>query len=1844
MRHVKKAISLLLVFIMLFTTPMTALATVSDNDNTMVVAEDSETFYKIVHVDAGRKYFSPESIKNLIDNAAESGFNQVELYLSDNQGFRFALDNMTIETEYGTYDLTPSLGDGYSQTVNDNKRPDGSNKYLTQSEMTDIIAYAKTKGIEIVPCINVPGHMGAILENFTDFRYKKGNSTSKSSISLDNEAAVAFALGLTKAYAQYFASQGVKYYNVGADEYANDLSSMGFEGMGSTLYTKFVEFLNDAADIVIEEGMIPRAFNDGFYYKDYNISVEPNKAYEVCYWSSGWGGYDVAAASTIANKGHKMINTAGGYYWILGGSKVTAANAAKFNYKAFEGNTTINEPAGAMFCIWCDDASTDGADGGTKVVSDTKDVIAAFGSALPVTEQPDVDQPETMNTIPDGEFGLEVTGLGLTEFVCKQADAPVIDGVDHIVAYDMKPMKGETEYTGEATVSVPVPEGWNTDNMGAFVVEENGSVTKISGTYADGKYTFTMPHFSVGGIYDVAKAAEDDGERTITLVVGQTKTEDIAGVNYSANVDKSEFNESIASVSASYTETPGSTEVTKATSVTNGGKYIIGNGNGRYMVVNGNTISSTTDVTEATEFTITGSGANIKIQSGDYYLRHNSNSLNLSTTNSNNTWSYDGTRFYYTVSGAWGSTTTYRLSTNSSGTWRVNTNSSSNQGAAYTVVQNEPIKATTVVFTGNKVGTTYVTVGNVRYTVNVVAEDLSAVTPLKVEYWNTNISVTANGDTSKNILATDSSVNSAKGIEIVEFIPELGNNLNGEAVRYWKTTCLDSENHQTDEASDNETSDGADFKFIRYWGGNWAYSVDGNNWVSIKSSDQIVAYYLQRTTVTDEVETQVVDWGVVPSTDYNSSNFVLVDYAVRYESGERVPDSYPVSGKTMAFHCDPGDKTTVHQYNNGSSSTWYNNYRDIGMIKAVETMEYEVYMITLTPTNDSRSTQVASNANTASSYSYEGTEKVIWVDEEANLGRFADESLQYTSISGNIKFSVGGEPIVQGLEIFNRHGMLVTYYVRAKATEDALRVHYVDDSPGANGFEFYNYNIAVKEGTVFNTNIGLNTSNPNSDLVNGTVTNFHNKPQTVSADLSTLSQVGAQYLYSQYECVKVERSADGKDVYLHYTFNPTVYFMADFGLSVDIKASDLNSQLTDSIVDSIQTSGAYTAYGRLSVNGKTVTYTPNKTLAGADFFTLVVNTNQNVSGILEESARQIAFRVYVLPATNVYYEEGFASFDGFKVEGTALKSHQTTEFAETEKNKPEKKINNYGYDPAYDSVGASNGTQATSTAYGDTSEFKFTGTGVDIYTNSTPDTGTLFIQVKNSANKTVKMVQVKTALIDGKSDATTGQAVSGYNIPVASLDLGTKDTYTAKITHMKPNAAATGDTVNLDGFRVYGTLNLATEAYVNDLEDNPAYYELRDVVLHALGVKGATSEQVYNATADSTAIITDNSVEYDNSDNVQDLLNNGPKNELYLQKDQTLTFNVKTDRLMQLGLKALDKATEYTVEAQYVDSEGATKKLGGTKDMSVSTEMFYPLNNPRGEERTYTVSITNNGDGILSVTDLKICDDPNVSFEPLTQADIEKALFGDGTPDPAPGTPDTPVDPQPGTPEPSPEPGVPTPGPGTLEHKCKMKEEIKPATTKKDGEIVVKCTECGEVESTKVIYKASNVKLSKNEFVYNGKVKSPKLTIKDSKGNTIAKKYYSVSKPAGRKDVGKYTYTIKFKGLYEGTKKLTLTVKPKATSVKKVTASKKAFTVKWNKVSKQATGYEIMYATNAKFSKGKHTVKVTKLNTTSKKISKLKAKQKYYVKVRTYKTVKVNGKKTNIYSAWSSPKTITVKK
>ncbi|MFR5874958.1 MAG: transglutaminase domain-containing protein [Eubacterium sp.] len=165
------------------------------------------------------------------------------------------------------------------------------------------------------------------------------------------------------------------------------------------------------------------------------------------------------------------------------------------------------------------------------------------------------------------------------------------------------------------------------------------------------------------------------------------------------------------------------------------------------------------------------------------------------------------------------------------------------------------------------------------------------------------------------------------------------------------------------------------------------------------------------------------------------------------------------------------------------------------------------------------------------------------------------------------------------------------------------------------------------------------------------------------------------------------------------------------------------------------------------------------------------------------------------------------------------------------------------------------------------------------------------------------------------------------------------------------------------------------------------------------------------------------------------------------------------------------------------------------------------------------------------------------------------------------------------------------------------------------------------------------VTLSSSSYTYDGKVKKPTVKVYNKSKKLIHSYYYTVSYASGRKNVGKYKITIKFRNGYSGTLTKTFTIKPKNTSISKVTAGKKKFTVKWKKYTTQTTGYQIQYSTSSKFSNAK-TVTVSKNKTTSKTISKLKAKKKYYVRIRTYKTV--SG--TKYYSSWSKAKTVTTKK
>ena len=195
------------------------------------------------------------------------------------------------------------------------------------------------------------------------------------------------------------------------------------------------------------------------------------------------------------------------------------------------------------------------------------------------------------------------------------------------------------------------------------------------------------------------------------------------------------------------------------------------------------------------------------------------------------------------------------------------------------------------------------------------------------------------------------------------------------------------------------------------------------------------------------------------------------------------------------------------------------------------------------------------------------------------------------------------------------------------------------------------------------------------------------------------------------------------------------------------------------------------------------------------------------------------------------------------------------------------------------------------------------------------------------------------------------------------------------------------------------------------------------------------------------------------------------------------------------------------------------------------------------------------------------------------------------------------------------------------------------ATLSKNGSIIEKCTVCGKVASNTAIKYAKTFKLSTTTYTYDGKAKTPSVTVKDSAGKTLKKNTdYTVTYASGRKNVGTYKVTIKMIGKYSGTKTLTFKINPAKTTVSKLTAGKKSITVAIAKKSTQVTGYQIQYSTSKSFSKAT-TKTISSYKTTKYTLKSLSAKKTYYVRVRTYKTVG----KTKYYSGWSTYKYVKTK-
>ena len=197
------------------------------------------------------------------------------------------------------------------------------------------------------------------------------------------------------------------------------------------------------------------------------------------------------------------------------------------------------------------------------------------------------------------------------------------------------------------------------------------------------------------------------------------------------------------------------------------------------------------------------------------------------------------------------------------------------------------------------------------------------------------------------------------------------------------------------------------------------------------------------------------------------------------------------------------------------------------------------------------------------------------------------------------------------------------------------------------------------------------------------------------------------------------------------------------------------------------------------------------------------------------------------------------------------------------------------------------------------------------------------------------------------------------------------------------------------------------------------------------------------------------------------------------------------------------------------------------------------------------------------------------------------------------------------------------------------------ATLSKNGKKVWYCSVC-KVAKEKTVYCPKTIKLSTTSYECNGKERKPSVSVTDSNGSKISSSNYTVSYSGSRKDAGIYDVTVKFKGDYSGTKKLSFKINPKKSELSKVVSYKKSFGVRWNAVS-GVSGYQMQISTNSKFTSGTKTYTFESSVKSAMVKNGIKSKTKYYVHIRTYKTVKHNGKSVKVYSAWSKTKSVTTK-
>lgn len=1567
-------------------------------------AEKSNYELSVVMLDCGRKYFSVDSIKQIIDNAAAAGFNNVMLAVG-NDGMRFLLDDMSLTvngTTYSSEEVAAAIHTGNEAYYN------FTTDELTESEMDEIIAYAKTKGLGIIPVINTPGHMDAILDAAEALTGKTCSyNGSARTIDVTNSTAVAFTQAFVQKYVDYFASKGCKYFNMGADEYANDMftgGSMGFGNLQSTgKYSYYVEYVNAVAALIKNAGMTPMAFNDGIYFANNTSSGTFDTDIVICYWSNGWSGYTPMPASDLASKGFKMVNTNGSYYWVLGktDAQCSASKAKDFDIKSFPGST-INDPSGAMFCIWAD---YPGAETEASVISKTADTIAAFGAKLPKIDD--------NKTVSDKTTGVSVTAPGLTGITVAAVDKGTeLDGKKVAGAWNIELTTENGSYTGSAAVKVPLDGKWTGCTITAGVVNEETGKVDYGKDYdiKDGFLTFTAPHFST-----VVVLAEPQ-QKSLVVPTNGTKTVEENGnltgytpeyskngivkldMSYASNVTTMTFtglangdvSVTVGNLVYQITVTDESYSSKKTITVAVGGTAT--------DTVDGEVSSSYTDdfvtvKTETKNTTATPYYERAALGAGTFYISDEANDTAPTTRitiidngdgtyyiknfNNNYMWPDARMRFIsgwsYTVTtnasspkavtieeSETGAITVYRAVTDSY--WDTTAYLTLYNGSfdasgtkttlyLYKLVQPTAGKETTITFTGKKAGTTQVVIGDVLYT--IVVEDKAPTgamtnTSLTLEYWITNERVyegkTNTTTSSYQFQSTNASTD--EGIEVEKVALPTGyspfDNFKAE-MYYWQSVRLDKDNEQTNTSGDDETADGTTFTHVRYHAGAWQYKTLDGTWHYFLNTDQAVAYYLQKTEVTTEVDTYVKDWGygtagTTPNTSGGMGQVALT-VAVVYPDGTVSP-----AEKDMYFK-----STTIFNY-------WAD--RDIGIIAPRNNSDYTISKITVTDGN--RKSNSTANVWYAS-------DTITW--EKTTLDDGVTEWFNEREVWNK---SSGTTPMVNGKNSketwsAKNTAKLVLIYLEAAEKESNLNVVYYDDTYSKEIISsqiVMSYTQGQELPTYLNSLKNSGTVTPGTITLadDAYVTNSSGVNQTFNKNVATVPGVAAQYRSGLYKYVSAEISEDGKTLTLHYKIsanNLKKYYVVDFGLPVQFELTDLVNDTNLSKVRISTVTGGNVTYDETT---KTFTYTPTEVLKSLATASIAISYTGEKEAILT---------VGFIPASTVYYEEGFASYSANWVsEGTAHGARQAKESYS-------QATNSYGFDPAYRENSAnSEGTVARTTKVGSDATFKFNGTGLELYLR----TKNTSVNAEDVTNHSYMLVQVyegseattdhlkRMSFVDVNNLFVAKDTGYGYNTPCWTVNDMALNDYTVVVRFVK------GQELAIDGFRVTGTQGERYEkAYARDGEANMQTAEIRNMVLakadvpaladnwykvgndvidavfdkeDAARISGAVLiKKNYNESTGGTEVTVD-----------KDLVNIGPKNEIYLNQGEAVVMQLTGSYAsVQVGMRSLT-------------GEAVSYKINGTSaTMNSTVDMYYKVVPVEGK-----LVIQNVSGGILALTRLKV--------------------------------------------------------------------------------------------------------------------------------------------------------------------------------------------------------------------------------------------------------------------------------